>query len=146
MENQLKSYFTDMAKWQKVVGVFFAISVGFLFLGGLMFIILGATLGSEFAEELSEELGSGMGAFGLIAIGVLYLLMGVLYFFPTKYLFTSSNRIKDWTITDDEAMLTEGVKNSKSFFKFTGLLCIIGVIASFIAIVAIVAVTLATVS
>ena len=142
MDSQLKTYFTDMAKWQKIVGIFFAISVAFMLLAGLMFIILGATLGSGFAEEFAEELGSDLGGFGLICLGILYLLLGLLYLFPTKYLLNSSKKINLWAITDDEALLTEGVKNSKSFFKFTGLLLIIGVIAAFVAVVAIVIATI----
>lgn len=142
MDSQLKTHFTDMAKWQKIVGIFFAISVAFMLLAGLMFIILGATMGSGFAEEFAEELGSDMGGLGLICLGILYLLLGLLYLFPTKYLLNSSKKINLWAITDDEALLTEGVKNSKSFFKFTGLLLIIGVIAAFVAVVAIVIATI----
>ena len=143
MDSQLKTYFNEMATWQKVVGIFMAISVGILVLIGLLFIILGVTLGGEFAEEMADDFGGAFGSFGVIGLGILYFLLGIVYYFPTKYLLKSSNKLKVWALSDDEPSLTEGVKNTKSFFKFTGLFCIISLIVSFLLVIG---VTIYTVS
>ena len=118
MESQLKTYFSQLAKWQKINGVFWTVGVVILVLCGLIFIILGGKMG----PELEQEFG---GSIGIRAIGILYALMGLLYYFPAKYLLSSAKKIKEWVASDDETALTEGVLNSKSFFKFTGVLAII---------------------
>ena len=140
IETQLKTYFAQLAKWQKIVGVFFAISVALLVLIGLGIVIFGGKAGSEVTEQFG-------GAIGFQAVGILYVLLGLLYFFPTKYLLTSAKKIKAWVLSDDEATLTEGVMNSKSFFKFTGILCIISFALIAVAILAVIVVAIvATVS
>ena len=129
METQLKTFFAQTAKWQKVVGIFFAISVAILVIIGLAFVLFAGALGSAFEESLG-------GAIGLRAVGVLYALLGLLYYFPTKYLLTSAKKIKEWVVSDDEQTLTEGVMNTKSFFKFTGVLCLVGVGIMVLALIA----------
>ena len=118
IESQLKTYFAQLAKWQKIVGIFFAISVALLVLFGLGICIFGMDFGSEITDQFG-------GTIGFTTAGIIYFLMGVLYFFPTRYLLISAKKIKAWVASDDEAVLAEGVMNSKSFFKFTGVLCII---------------------
>ena len=130
MESLLKTYSSQLAKWQKIVGVFFAVSVVLMVLFGLVCIIFAGQLGSDFEESVG-------GAIGIRAMGVLYFLLGLLYFFPTKYLLNSAKKIKEWVVSDDERDLTEGVMNTKSFFKFTGVLCIIGLSILAVAIIAV---------
>ena len=118
IETQLKTYFAQLAKWQKIVGIFFAVSVALLILFGLGIVIFGSSFGSEITEQFG-------GSIGFTGAGIVYFLMGILYYFPTKYLLTSAKKIKARVASDDEAVLAEGVMNCKSFFKFTGVLCII---------------------
>lgn len=129
IESQLKRYFAEMARWQKIVGIFIAISAGLLLLIGLVFVIFGGSMG----REVEEQFG---GPIGIRAVGILYMLLALLYYFPTKYLLNSARKIMGWVLSDDEATLTEGVMNSKSFFKFTGMLCLIGLAILVILIVA----------
>ena len=133
LETQLKTYFAQLAKWQKIVGIFFAISVVLLVLIGLGIIIGGGSLGNEVAEQFG-------GSIGMKAAGFVYILMGLLYFFPTKYLLTSAQKIRAWVLSDDEATLAEGVMYCKSFFKFTGVLCIISLAIVAVALLAIIVV------
>ena len=118
MEPQLKTYYGQLAKWQKINGIFFVVGVVFLLLFGLAFLIFGAKMGAELEEELS-------GGIGFQALGIVYILMSVLYYFPAKYLLKASKKTKEWLASDDELDLTEGVLNTKSYFKFLGVLCII---------------------
>ena len=117
----MKTYYGQMAKWQKITGIFFVVGVVFMILAGLLFLIFGSKMGAELEQELS-------GGIGIQALGILYVLMGALYYFPAKYLLTAAKKLKEWVASDDELALTEGVMNTKSFFKFTGIICLIGLV------------------
>ena len=114
----MKTYYGQMAKWQKITGIFFVVGMVFMILAGLLFLIFGSKMGAELEQELS-------GGIGIQALGILYVLMGALYYFPAKYLLTAAKKLKEWVASDDELALTEGVMNTKSFFKFTGIICLI---------------------
>ena len=66
----------------------------------------------------------------LIALlGIMYLLFAVLYYFFAVYLLRSAKAFKTWETSDDDAYLTEGLRNTKSFFRLSGILTIIGLCA-----------------
>jgi Ca2+/Na+ antiporter len=76
-------------------------------------------------EDL-EFLGGGMaGGIAGAAMGIVYILMAILYFFFARYLLRSAKAFKAYGVSDDEADLTEGLKNNKSYFKLSGILVII---------------------
>lgn len=111
-----KNYLAETAKWQKVIGVFYAVCAILVVLLSIGACIAGIVLGQD------DE-----SAYFLIAF-VLYIPLALLYYYPAKFLFASSKRFKEWVATEDEATLTEGLKNNKSYFKFTGVLTIIGLV------------------
>ena len=70
--------------------------------------------------------GGGMaGGIAGAFIGIIYILMAVLYYFFARYLLRSAKALKAYGVSDDEADLTEGLKNNKSYFKLSGILIII---------------------
>ena len=115
-----KSYLLETAKWQKVVGILMAICTALLAVLGIVFIFFGNVIGASGLEGF-EEFG---GAAGAIA-GVIYLLGAVLYFFFTLYLLRSAKNLKAWGQSEDEETLSKGLKNTKSYFKLSGILAII---------------------
>jgi hypothetical protein len=115
-----KSYLLETAKWQKVVGILMAISTALLAVLGVVFICFGSVIGASGLEGF-EAFG---GAAGAVA-GVIYLLCALLYFFFTLYLLRSAKNLKAWGQSDDEEALSNGLKNTKSYFKLNGILAII---------------------
>lgn len=115
---QMKSCFYKISKWQKFLGIFSAVSVVFMILLGLLFVIFGEDLGSSITEQFGD-------AFGVRAAGVLYMVLGLVYIFPTIYLLNSAKKIQAGVLSDDEVAFSDGVKNMASLFKFYGILCIV---------------------
>ena len=132
-----KSYLLETAKWQKFLGILMAVCTALLAAFGIAFIAFGNFLNDPDLESL--------GSFSGAVIGVLYLLLAVLYVFFTRYLLRSAKYLKAWCASDAEEDLTEGLKNNKSYFKFSGILAIIGLglIALMLVCVAIAAVAAA---
>lgn len=113
----LKLIITDMAagyinetrKWAQFLAI-----LGFI--GAGLIAIMAIFAGSLF---------SGMIGAGGIAITVLYLLMALLYFFPSLYLFRFSEKSNKALYKKDSGELEAAMCNLKSTFKFYGVTAII---------------------
>lgn len=57
--------------------------------------------------------------------GGMYLLMGLLYFFPIWYLFNFSQKLKSALSTKSSDELSIALLHQKSFYKFWGIVMII---------------------
>jgi len=129
MNDLQKYYLTESARWQKLLGIFMAVCTGLLVLLGIFFII-GAILGLDLTGEDAD-----LGKFGLIAMGILYLLMAVLYYFFTRFLLRAAKGIKTWGESGDEAALTDGLRNNKNFYQMSGVLSIVGIALAVVTII-----------
>ncbi|MDD3078891.1 MAG: DUF5362 family protein [Paludibacter sp.] len=58
-------------------------------------------------------------------IGLIYIVIAVIYFFPVFYLFKFSDRIKKSISTLGQQELEDGILHLKKFFKFIGIATIV---------------------
>ncbi len=63
----------------------------------------------------------------------LYILMAVVYFFPTWFLFRFADLMRKALKKADHALFGEAIRYLKSFFVFIGILTIIGLAIMFVA-------------
>ena len=122
MDSLQKSYLAETARWQKLLGVVMMVFTVLIAVIGIFFIVAGSTLGDSMGDLLGGGLAGGIAG---VAVGVIYVLMAVLYYFFARYLLRSAKALKAYGISDDEADLTEGLKNNKSYFKLSGVLTVI---------------------
>lgn len=78
-------------------------------------------MGFMFSAFDNGMLGSGM-KLGMI---MLYVLIGLIYFFPILYLFRFSNWTKKALMNKSSLDLSVALKNLKSHYKFIGILTIV---------------------
>lgn len=118
--DQAKSFILETAKWAKFLAIVGFVFIGLMVLGAFFMLIAGASL-------------PGMGGAGA-GVGVMYLLMALLYFFPTYYLLIFANKIKVGLTQSSQNDVDSGFENLKSTFKFMGILMIVvlGIYALFI--------------
>jgi hypothetical protein len=100
-------YLMTAAKW----GTFLAV-IGYISIG--LFILLGFI-----------TLISGTGNSLMFYNGVVYLIFGILYYFPTKYLYDFSSHIKNMQNKYNTISMEEAMSNLKSLFKFMGITTVI---------------------
>lgn len=105
-------YLTTTAKWAKFLGV-----CGFVFTG--LIVLAAFFMGTIIAQ--ADEFTDGIAAVSGGFFTVIYLLLGLLYFFPSLYMFQYGNRLQGALLQKDEAMLTEAFKNQKSLYLFMGI-------------------------
>ena len=137
MNNTQRSYLVETAKWQKVIGILMAIGTGFLALAAILFTGLGA-----FAPDTIASADKPAAYF--IIMGIIYIPLTVLYFFMTRYMLRSAKYLKAWGTSEaeNESDLTEGLKNTKSYFKLSGIVALasIALVVLMLVVIAIVAV------
>jgi hypothetical protein len=99
------------AKWGKFLAIMGFVSIGLIFLGALGLFITAATvpfIGSQFA-----------------LMGFVYIVMAVVFVFPTLYLLRFSNSTKVGIESDKQAEFENGIENIRSLFKFIGIYTIV---------------------
>jgi hypothetical protein len=120
------AHLSETAKWGKFLAV-----VGMVFC--ILFILLGLFF-SLLIGSFGNSYGSTYAFFGP-ALGIVYILIALLYFFPCLYLLRFSNKMKAALNTDDQVMLNDAFNNHRKLYKFVGILTII-VIGLYVVLIA----------
>lgn len=120
IDNGNKPYLAEAAKWGRFLGIIGFIMCALLALTGLL---AGTIMASSFAQ-FDSELGATAGALGT-GFTVLYVAIGLLYFFPSLYLFNFASKMRTALMNDDQVSLNTAFRNLKSCLKFWGILFII---------------------
>lgn len=123
MNDLQKYYLLESGRWEKIIGIYMIVCAVFLALFGLLFIIAGIAG----IDPFNQVDGGAIGMAVTIALGVFYILIGVLYFFFARFLLRAAKAIKAWGVSEGEAELTDSLRNTKYFFQISGVLSIIGI-------------------
>lgn len=114
----IRSYIYETAKWTHFLSI-----VGFILCGFLVIVAfgIGAIMGS--ASQLAD-LGP-LSAIGSVGITIVYLLLALIYFYPSLLLFKYSSAAKKAVLFADQLSLSVAMGKMKSLFKFWGIFTII---------------------
>jgi hypothetical protein len=116
--------------WVRLVSILGFISAGFMILIGVALLALGAAGG--FVGELGPQFG---------AIAVVYPIFGLLYLVPSVYLFQYASRIGQFISGGgQEVQLELALDSQRAFWKFVGILCIIGIVLMVLGMLAAIAI------
>lgn len=112
-QDYVQGILTTTYKWAKFLGIIGFIACGFMILAGLGI----AAIGSSFPSNDNPV----MNLIGGSALGVIYILVAALYFFPSRYLYQYAEKLNLAVQSEDEAQLILALDKNKSFFKFIGI-------------------------
>lgn len=133
LSGDAKSHLSETAKWAKFLALCGMVCI-------LLFVIIGIVVGLGFSkasnpyDELYKQQGmstTGLGA-GMMMV---YILMGLLYFFPCLFTLQFANKMKLALDSGDDLLLSESFRNLKKTFRYMGVLTIIGLAFFLLAIV-----------
>jgi len=110
---EINDYLLQTSKWGKFLAI-----VGFVGMGLIMFLAIFVIVGFS---KFSETYGGGIPT----SFGYVYLLLGLVYFFPINYLYQFSVKIKRGLQSNDSSTITSGFENLKSLFKFMGVFTLV---------------------
>jgi hypothetical protein len=118
VDHESTSYLGEAAKWTKFLSI-----IGFIFC--FLIIIVAFFVGAIFSSPVMDRYGGTASAIGAGSITLIYILIGLLYFFPCLYLFNFSTKMQAALRNNDQTQLNQSFKNLKSCFKYMGILTII---------------------
>ena len=87
---------------------------------------------------LPKEAGAKIPPF----VGIIYMLLSIFYIIPSIYLFKYSSALNRYLNNKMESEMESALSYQKSFWKFIGVACMIGMIFAFVGIVAAIAIPL----
>jgi phosphoglycerol transferase MdoB-like AlkP superfamily enzyme len=111
--SEMIEYLRETAKWGKFLAIVGYIGMGFMVLGGLFFMLGMSQLNIPNMES------------SMMGIGVVYLCLGALYYFPVTYLYNFSVKMTQGINSEDTNTFVDGFQNLKSLFKFMGIFTIV---------------------
>lgn len=114
IDKPIAIYLMESCKWGKFLSIIGFVSVGFM-------VILGFGVMAMFSAFMPEMPQNAALPFGGGFLGTIYLLMALLYFFPTLYLYRFSTKTKAALQNMSQDAMTEAFLNLKSMFKFMGV-------------------------
>ena len=114
-----KAYLLETTKWAKFLAILGFIVYGLAILGCLGMILGGTSIASSMP---GFDMYSGIGLTGL---GLIYLIIILICFYPTYCLYKFAVKTKEGLQNSNNASLTEGFKNQKNMYKFYGIFTII---------------------
>ena len=110
-------YLNESAKWSRFLGI-----IGFLSCALVGIVAIGMLF---ISTPLSAEVFGGMGP---VAIGLGYFAIAILMFFPALFMYRFGVRTLKALRMGSEEALTKGLENLKSWFRYYGILTIIGLV------------------
>ncbi len=103
----------ETRKWAYFLSILGFVFIGLIVLGGFSV----GTIMNEFTDESLPFPG--------FALGFVYLIIGLVYFFPIYYLFKFSTNMKDALLHNTEENIESAFANLKSHYKFIGIFTLV---------------------
>jgi len=123
---EMRSYIYEISKWARFLSIIGFILSAFLIIGSFG---IGAALTAN--PSMVAQLGPLAGA-GAVGVTIVYLVLALMYFYPSLLLFRFSNKGKQGVLYGDQESLDDAMMNMKSLFKFWGIFTIVIMICYFL--------------
>ena len=120
IDGSMMSILNETRKWTKFLAILGFIGIGFMLLIGLFTGAISSTIDDP-------NIASAM-PFPAAFIGIIYISMAVIYFFPVLYLLNFSNKMKKALYFSNHEALYEAFKYLKYHYKFIGIITIISLL------------------
>ncbi len=118
LSNNILGMLKETTTWSYFLSIIGFIGIGFMILGGIIMTAVMGTMANEFNPY--QNMG-----FSPAYIGLIYIVMAAIYFFPVLYLFNFSRKMRTALRTKNNDDLTAAFSNLKSHYKFLGIFTIV---------------------
>lgn len=113
INTEIRTYLRETSKWAKILAI-----IGFVGIGLMLVLSLFMLFGMSAIAGMFKTLP-------LSLMGIMYIVIAILYYFPVNYLNTFANKTKAAVALDSQDDLNVSFRNLKSLFKFIGIFSII---------------------
>ena len=131
IDSMTKTHLKETAKWAKFLGI-----IGFIY---STLIALGAIFSGSLIAGMSGSYNRSSG--GWMAgggVALVYLLFAAVCFFMSYYLFRFAQKTQVALLSNDQPVLNESFKNLKIYFRLAGIVTIVAIVFSILAVIGII--------
>lgn len=129
LSDSAKAHLLETTRWTKFLAILSFIFIALMLIGFIFMISAGSMMSSA---------SSGMGGSPWM-ITIVWLLLGLFYWYPSVMLYKFSNAMKDGLNTANNELVENAFRYQKNFWKYMGIFTIVVISLYLIVIVAVVA-------
>jgi len=129
LSDSAKAHLLETTRWTKFLAILSFIFIALMLIGFIFMISAGSMMSSA---------SSGMGSSPWM-ITIVWLLLGLFYWYPSVMLYKFSNAMKDGLNTANNELVENAFRYQKNFWKYMGIFTIVVISLYLIVIVAVVA-------
>ena len=130
IDNSSKGHLKETATWAKFLAV-----VGFAY--SVLITFAAIWMGSLLTRTSGRYSGSSERMIAGGSVGLIYLVFAVIVFLMSMYLFRFAKKTQAALQANDQFTLTEAFKNQKVFFRFAGIITVVSLILTILAVASI---------
>ena len=136
LSDTMLRYLREASPWLRFLGILGFIGSGFMALFSLVFLAFSGAM-SRLWDYIPGmyEYGSSLGSSYGVLMGILYIGMALLYFFPALFTFNFGFKLSGYFQSGSVQELETAFANNKSLWKFKGILAIISLATIPVAII-----------
>jgi len=117
MTETIFKHLYEASPWLRFIGIMGYIGSGITVLFGIIFVFSTAFTSSFLGDELGD--------FPSWILFLIYLPLGVLFFFPAHFTYNFGKKLRNYRFSSSIEDLELAFKNNKSLWKFNGIITII---------------------
>ena len=121
LTKSMLKYLKQTSPWLRFIGTLGYIFCSISVVGGIIFLV---AISADYG--LADELGD----FPAEIAGLFYILLGILLFFPSRFLHKFGEKIRRFLDSNSGEDLEQAFKHNKSLWKYIGIICIIIIIVA----------------
>jgi hypothetical protein len=118
-----QEYLDQTRPWVRFISIMVFVGAAFMALAGLVMIAL--TMAGAMAASGAN---APFGAVGVVAAGFFYLMLACLYIAPGVFLHRYAVAIRQLKAACTSSALEDALKHQKSFWRFMGILTVVGLV------------------
>jgi magnesium-transporting ATPase (P-type) len=112
-------FLKEASPWLRFIGILGYIGAGFCIAAGIIMAIALMITGA------SQSAFGDFAGFASTFMGLIYLVAGVVAFFPARFTHRFGVKIRNYLLSGAEKDLEEAFKNNRSLWKFAGIMAIV---------------------
>lgn len=133
IDDETSAFLAEAAKWAKFLAIMGFIGCGFMLFAGLIMNFM--TLPGSEMEALGGGYNASATMYGRGFAAVFYVVLSLVYVAPCIFLYKFATRMQEALKLTDQGVLNSSFSNLKSLFKFMGILTIIMLAFTVLAVV-----------
>ena len=126
LNNDSKNHLASAGTWARLLGILGFIFTAFILIAALVMIFASSSLDRILAESSNEEFPGVTGGLGIFT-GLLYLVIGGIYFLISWWTFRFGNEIREGLMTHSPEHVAAAFNNLKNYFQAYGVLTLVAV-------------------